>query len=382
MVVSLTAIMKQNILFFLLIILLLINPLLMIFKNRVEYFSGGYMKQRYADLKKAYYSSQYVNKHATGSIPDDSLEAFAGGIFLKGLNPILIVHDQPPLGRYIIALSILIFDNAETIPVIFLIIVPIGLYLIALQAIKNKFIALIPVGIFINEPMYLHKFIYLPLLEPIQLPFIIFAVYAFILGIQKKQYIPWFILTTIMLGFVISIRYFVLGGALTVAFFIYLLLQKKIKMLIVMLCALLLSVLILLSSYFQTFRSGYSLVKVLGIQKYIFWYHKSAYVHPFSYWDLLLFNRWHTWWGDNAIIKDPEWIVLWPISVFIIALSAIFISSKKLKFEKAEQILFLWIISYSIMLSIGYTSTRYFLPLIPFLYVLSISFIVKIIRLL
>jgi hypothetical protein len=197
--------------------------------------------------------------------------------------------------------------------------------------------------------------------------------------VQKKNYLPWFIIVALLLGAVISIRYFVLGAALAASFILYLLLKKKIKQSIILIASFSLSLLVLLGSYFQTFNAGYSLIKVLGIQKYIFVYHKSAFTQPFTFWDLLFFNRWHTWWADNAILSDAEWSILWPISVIIIIFSVVFYLWRKLALSPAQKILLLWVSVYSIMLSVGYTSTRYFLPLIPFLYILATSFAVKII---
>lgn len=368
---------KKKLLFFVLFFLLLLYPLSIFFQNQESYFSRTY-NTRYESLKKIYGSSQYADKNYKSVITDDALESFAGGAFLTGINPILIHHDQPPLGRYIISLSILIFDNEKAIPALLLFVSAFGIYLVAFQVLKNKFLALIPFGIFINHLMFIHKFIYIPLLEPIQLPFIIFSLYFFIHGVQKKQYLPWFILTAILIGFVISIRFFVLGAALSAAFFLYLFLKKKIKMALTFILSLIFSLFVLLLSYLQTFNAGYSLIKVLGIQKYIFTYHKSAFTESFSYWDLLLFNRWHTWWGDRSISSDAEWSILWPISVAIIILFLLLSILKKVKLDPAESILLLWVGIYSLMLSTGYTSTRYFLPLIPFLYILAVSFIIKI----
>jgi hypothetical protein len=122
---------------------------------------------------------------------------------------------------------------------------------------------------------------------------------------------------------------------------------------------------------------GYSVIQVLKIQKYILMYHKSKFILPFSFWDLLLFNRWHTWWGNWGISSDPQWIIAWPISVVLTA--AYFISGliKKLAFNDAEKIFFLWLIFYTLTLSTGFSSTNYFLPIIPFFYILTASFLYK-----
>ena len=367
-------------LFSLLLFLTLFRPFAIIYQQKEAFLTRDYF-ERYGTFKKLYYSSQYVKKDKPSIIPDEILESFAGGAFLQGLNPILIIHDQPPLGRYIIALSILLFANAATIIVPLLLLSLVGMYLISYKVIENVTYALIPVALFSNEPLFMNKFIYNPLLEPIQLPFIIFALYFFILGIEKKKPLKWFILSSIMLGFVISIRFFVLGAGVVVAMSIFFLLRKKIdKKMITFFISLPLSLVILIVSYTKTIQAGYSLIQVLGIQKYLLVYHKSKFILPFSFWDLLLFNRWHTWWGDKAIIGDPHWIILWPVVSLVTFIGVILWIMKKIVISSPEKIILLWVAVLSFMLSTGYTSTRYFLPLLPFLYILATSFIIKVVK--
>jgi len=367
-------------LFFLFFLIIILRPGIYIYQNKESFFSAGFM-QNYEQLKKLYYSSQYVKKKDPGIIPDQALESFAAGAFLKGMNPILIVHDQPPLGRYIIALSIAVFDNASTVEFFLILISVLGLFLVAHSVLKNLFLAIIPVGIFINEPMFFDKFTYIPLLEPIQLSFIIFAIYFFTKGNYEKKYIPWFVLACTMLGFVISTRFFILGLVLLFTWVFYLLIiLKDIRRFFTLLFLAPLSLVVLVASYTKTIQDGYSIREIFGIQKYIFFYHKSKFILPFSFWDLLLFNRWHTWWGNRAISSDSQWILLWPISMTLTFISIITSLFSKVQLSEAEKIIILWILGYSLMLSAGYTSTRYFLPLIPFLYIISISFVIKIIR--
>lgn len=369
--------MKQ-ILLAILLLAIFIRPAHFLYNQRNVFFSSGYAK-KYESLKKLYYSSQYSRKNNPNIIPDNTLEAFAGGVFLKGLNPILIVHDQPPLGRYIIGLSIYLFDNPNTITIPLLIATGIGIFLISKIILNGTVLSVIPLGIFINEPLFLNKFIYVPLLEPIQLPFIVFAVYFFIKGITEKKYIRWFVLSSLMLGFVISIRFFILAVALVMSMMLYLLSQRvEIKKIIVFLITLPLSLIILLLSYTKTILDGYSFFQILGVQKYIFVYHSSKFMLPFSFWDLLLFNRWHTWWGDRSITFDQQWTVIWPIAVFFTILYLVLALGKKIVLSNSEKIIYFYLLVMSVMLSFGHTSTRYFLPFLPFLYILSIAFLKKI----
>ncbi len=364
--------------FFVLLLLIVWRPLMIIYSQRDLFFSKGYAKQ-YSQLKNAYYSSQYVKKDKPGIMPDESFESFVGGAFLKGLNPILIVHEHPPMGRYIIALSIYLFDNAKTVTLFCMAISTVGLFLISKQILKKTLYAFFPLAIFVNEPLFINKFFYAPLLEPIQQPFIVFALYFFIRGILSKNCFKWFVAASLMLGFVISIRFFILGTVMLAGMITILLIEKKSKKLLLFIASLPLALGVLFASYTKTIQDGYSLLDILKVQKYIFFYHKSQLVSPISFWDLLLFNRWHTWWADKIITSDIHWIIFWPISTIGVFTYLFLVLTRKMKLSKEEKVIMLWIIVYIVLLSVGNTTTRYFFPLLPFLYILVISFIKKII---
>lgn len=369
-----------RIIFILLLALILFRPVSIAIEHKHELFEPGYAKL-FKTFRADYFNSQYVKKINPSIIPDNTLEAYAGGAFLKGENPILIVHDQPPLGRYIIGLSIILFDNPSTVAFMLLCLSGLGVYLLGNLVFKNPFLALIPFGIFINEPLFTNKMLYLPILEPIQLPFILFSLFAFIKGVTARVYNKWFILFAVFLGCVISIRYFILGVVLLGSCALYFFVKKQFdKRFFTFALALPLSLVVLVLSYFKTIQLGYSVLQIFGVQKYIFYYHQSAFVHAFSFWGLLLLNRWQTWWGTQAISFDQQWIIAWPVATILVFVAIPFIVFRKISIEKSELVLLLWIVGYSAMLSAGYTSTRYFLPLLPCLYIVGLSMGIKLFR--
>lgn len=365
-------------LFLLLLIIIFIQPITTLYKLRNTFFSNGYSDQ-YRFLGKLYGESQYTKKKNPGIIPDQVLEAYAAGAFLNGVNPINIIHDQPPLGRYILSLSALLFDNVNTIMVLLFFLSSLGVFLIGRLVLNNTLLLLIPLAVFVNEPLFINKFYNSPLLEPIQLPSIIFFLYFFIQGIIKKSYVKWFIFASIMLGFVISIRFFALGLVLvSSSIFYFLITQQLNRKFFIFLFTLILAPIILIISYSRTIQLGSSILHIFGIQKYIYNYHKQQLSLPFSFWDLIMFNRWHTWWGTQQIIFDKQWIVIWPISMVFTLIYLLVGIFKKLIVSEPEKILILWIVAYSLFLSFGQVSTRYFPPLLPFLYIIATSFVMKI----
>jgi hypothetical protein len=374
--------MKSKIIFTVLLVLILIQPVLLILRSQDLFFSRTY-HSRFNDLKKLYYSSQYMIKKNPAIIPDQTLEAFAAGAFIKGMNPILIVHDQPPLGRYITGLSIIFFDNENTITIFLFFSSLFGIFLVSRQIFKNAAYALLPVLIFANEPLMRLRLIYMPLLESVQLPFIIFSIYFFMrmIGGAKRsglgQIYKWGIIVSVTLGFIISIRYFVLGGALLLSYLLFFVIKRRYKEALCFISVLPLSLVVLAFSYTRTIVESHSIIKPFSVQKYIFTYQSSKFIEIGTVWDLLFFNRWHTWWGDRSISPDPNWILVWPVSTILAMTLGIGGIFKKIKLSDRELVLFLWVCCYLVMLSVGYSSTRYFLPLLPFLYILAFSFIFR-----
>lgn len=360
-----------------LLIFLLIAPSLGVIHSRKEVFFNHDYWERYEGYKNSYYSSQYVQKENPEIIPDEIFNGFAGGFFLLGNNPIHIVHDHPPLGRYLISLSILIFKNEHLLIIFCQFLTLFSLYLISKNLIKRKIVALIPLFIFAFEPLYLNQFKYTPLLEPIQLPFIFLSLYFIYRSISSKKRIDFF-LTSILIGLVISIRFFPVGMFLyfTWLFSVFMANKRQIKKVILSSPLILI---ILLATYFKCFGEGYSLKQVLGIQRYIYEYHQSQLMMPFFAFDLLLFNRWHTWWGERLIIADPQWRIWWPVSFFITLLGVVSRFKKYfLKKDKPlELILVTWVVIYLVFLSLGQATTRYFFPLLPILYILSVHYFIK-----
>ncbi len=361
------------------LLIIVAQPVWVLYQRKGTFLSSGYSKM-YNRLESLYYSSQYVKKKNPGIIPDDTFEAFVGGAFLRGFNPINIVHEHPPLGRYIIALSILLFDNASTLILSLLVLSLTACFLIAKIVIKNSLLALIPIAIFSNDPLFISKLQYSPLLEAIQLPFILLSLYFFIRGIKSEKSFRWFALTSLMVGFVISIRFFILGMTLFCAMFMYFIIRKRFnKQLIYFTISTPISLIVLFASYAKTILDGYSLWQILGVQKYLLYYHQTKLENSLSFWDLILFNRWHTWWGDRGVIRDSTWFIAWPIAMFSAFSCLIASLAKRMHMNEGEKFLFIWVIIYCGLLSVGNSTTRYFLPLVPILYILMISFLTRIV---
>ncbi|MGE5041945.1 MAG: hypothetical protein ACM3IJ_03500 [Candidatus Levyibacteriota bacterium] len=368
---------RHKILIGIILLIICLRPGLVIYGKKDAYFSRSYYSQ-FSELKRMYGSSQYSVKNSKVILTDEAVESYLAGAFLQGKDPILFIHDHPPLGKYILSLSILLFDNVSTIIIPIFCVSLLGVYLLSKKVIKHTVLALIPVVIFSNEPLMMVKLMTPPIPELVQLPFILFSFYCFLRFLESKKHkYAWSFSTALFLGATISTRFFITGAVITASFILFLLLVKRMKELFIFAVLLPASLVALFFSYTKTVLDTHSVIKPFSVQKYILTYHESKFIQLFTVWDLLLFNRWHTWWAGNKISFDVNWIPVWPVSVLLSFVLGALAVLKKIKLSDPEYVFLIWVVFYGLTLSTGYTSVRYFLPWLPFFYILAISLLFR-----
>jgi len=353
----------------LLCIAIFFNVFLAVLSVASTYQQQDYWK-RYPDLKKMYYDSIYANKKGE-FIRDEFVYSFAAGSLLKGVSPILVNPETPPLGKYFIGLSIIIFNNEHILTLFFGIGSLFILYFIGKQVFSSTLLALLPVVLLSFEPLFLNQLRITPLLDIIQLFFLLCFFLFFNLAYEKKKYVRYFILANCMLGGFISVKYFGVGATVFVAAVGVLLARKDIRKVIYFIATSVVAPIILLSMYLQVLLSGYTLSAFLGVQKWIFLYNQGHITKPFTFFPLFLYNKWYAWWNDS-ILSDAQWQITWPLS-FISLLFVLWIYLKYAAFRsKALDIILTWVVLYIGLLQIGYVSARYFVLLLPPLFIVMI----------
>jgi len=361
-----------------LLLIIIYNFSLVVWQNKDKYLSKNYWQQ-YPNLKQIYYGSIYKNKYGTW-VHDEILYSYIGGALIKGANPILLNPEVPPLGTYLIGASILIFSNQNVVIAISGAFALFLMYLIGKQIYSSNFIALLPPFFLSFEPIFRNQLVYTPLLDIMQLTFLLSIFYFFNKSISADNYGKYYLVTIVLLGFFISTKFFGTGIAVVGALIITLLLNFNEKRFMFFLGMIPLSIVILYSTYFRVLIDGYPFHKFLGIQKWIYLYNTGHLTQPFTLWPLLFLNQWHVWFGDKPIITDPQWLITWPIFTTL-SLLTIFLYFFIFRTKKKEaEILFLWIVMYLILMSFVQISARYFVILIPILYLVGVYGLLEFIR--
>lgn len=345
-------------LFFRLILFVFIAHLLFrVYSYREEFlipFNADYWRQRYL-------ASQWVDPLSTNPIGDDGLFTYAAWEYIQGGDPSLINAETPPLGKYLIGASILIFKNQNIFALLVGILTLFVFYKLNLLLFKDRFLATLPVVFFSFEPLFYTQ-LRAPYLDTLYLLFLLTTFYFLL----KEK----FLISAIFLGLMAATKntastFLLMSG--TCCFY---LLVVKIKRLPLFFGSLLISFSVLLLTYFRYFWLGHSLRDFLGLQKWILNFYAIGAKGTFAMvFPMLLFNRWQTWW--SGVVKISEWQISWPILPVVSVWYLVFsIWGKRLDYFS---LLLIWVIIYLAFLSFIPVWPRYFLNLLPFLYILSLK---------
>lgn len=366
--------MKKALTFFLL--LLIIFPL----GRVISQYWGYYLSPlKPNEAKNAYEISQYVREENVSWIPDELHFLYASQYYLNGGSPILVNPDYPPLGKYLVAFSIALFNN-EKIPTLFFVSLSLlSFFLLAKTFLKESWLALIPVVLLAWERLFQEQLMYLPLFEVFMLAFFNLTLYFFIKGEKKSDY---FFVSSLFLGMLWATKPWMITLPLMGAMAASLVLKRQFKKWLYWLISLPLAIMVLVISYSRLMVEGWSLYKILSVQKWILWYHGSKLVNVGSVWPFIYLKRWYIWWGDKPFISVDQWNILWPIFTSLALIISVLVLTKSLglkrkwikKFKHDERIvvLSLWVVFEILFLSTGNVNVRNIFSFLPICYLLGV----------
>jgi hypothetical protein len=341
-----------------------INVVGPIWKN-VTKFTEPFNSKLY---EKKYNNSQYVIPQSKNPISDEELLSYAGYRYATGTNPILINSDHPPLGKYIIGWFTLLTGNNRTVSIFFALGNLILVFSIIYFLTKSSLLSSLGILLLSFDSMFIDQIIHSPILDIIQVFFLILYLLFLIFWIKKEQL--WKVIVMgLALGAMSSTKlYFPVFVVLATTFITLILLKKSLRKIIIFISSLIfIAGFIYTLSYLSFFMHGNSLRSFLGVQKWIFLFWKNNSVQSSKFigdaLTLILFNQWKVWWGTKIYIQFELWTVLWP-TFFIAGIgSATYILIRA--FKNVKQTLLLQsavLISTWIFLSTAYLSL---LPISP-----------------
>jgi hypothetical protein len=295
--------------------------------------------------------------NSQNTIGDDGLYAYAGWKYITGTDPILINAEVPPLGKYLIGASIVLFHNQAVYGLFMGVMVLISLYFLSKEVLKNSYLAGLPVVLFSLEQLFIEQ-LRAPFLD---LQYLLFLLLSLLFFLRKR-----YVLMAFSIGAFATTKFSPLSLLLVavLAVFTYIYHRSDLKKFLISLFLIPLTILVVYGAYFL---KGHTLIDFLKLQKYIFnFYATGAKGKVFDALVLLFTGQWNTWWDGRQQVA--EWNFFWPVATVI---SVLYFGSKKMKMEL--KLVVFWSLGYFLFLSITPVWPRYFLLLLPFLYIISLA---------
>jgi len=324
-------------------------------------YDEGYWKDRYEH-------SQYQLPISQRIIGDDGLYAYSGYRLIEGDDPFSINVDKPPAGKYLIGLSILIFDNPAFSGLIFGLGSVVLFFFIAKRLLKHTVTALFVSLLLLLDPMIASQF-WISTYDIIQLFFLLLNILLLMqLGKQsekKSRNINLLIvfIAGISLGIFAEVKPpFILPFLLALEV-IYLIRQYSLSLSISLVAGLTLGVFIPYFRYVQL----HSLLDFIRVHKFManFYLQSRLRVHHSAIWQVIFLGKFpHITSGQPLTVS--EWWLMWPVAISGSFLSLWLFFKKKLDF--------FWKLSiFIIMFSLAFyifipTYPRYLILILPFAY--------------
>jgi hypothetical protein len=347
-------------LLFLLIILLWINFLI----NNLPTFTRTYDIDYW---QKEFLNTQLVKgDKAPRYYSDTEIYAIVGYKYIRGEDPTKIHPEVPPLGKWLIGLSIVIFKN----PVIINLLLGWGgllfLYLISTSIVHKPVLGLLVV-LFTSLDSQFRLLLTDAYLDIPLFFFLTLALWSF-LQAQRKPH--WFVLTGFAIGFMMGTKFYFTSLLLYAVLLCWLFLKGNFRAFFSFVLS---SPIILLAyalPYWSAFIQGMNPVGFWHFQGWLTsWWAGNARIPWGTILPLIWSGSWFTWWGPKSIIKVQEWSLLWPVC-FIFGLVSIY----KIIQNRTFPLLLIWMWSVCYLAFLTFTSPfpRYLIILMPFMYLLSL----------
>ena len=328
--------------------------------NNSIHFTNPFNPEYYGKL---YSQSQYVvGSLSEGGIGDDGLYAFAGYYYLFGAGDVSSVNfEHPPLGKYLIGLSILLFGNQNIINIIYFVLLLVVTFHLAKAVGLGRFgswICILVVGL---DPLFLDHL----LRSLLDLPFTLYfvsAVYFFLKGLKTTKY---FLLSNILWGAAFSTRFFpafVFVYLLELTYIVWL--KKSVKQFLY--TSLTIPVVYLLT-HIMFFVYHPSFVEFLRHKRWMLsWFSGSVSIAG-NIWRSLM-SGWYI--NPSGLLRRSDhWWITVPVVVASAALSPL------VKNLNSKSVLYLYLLSLLYIVNLTFLTNgdqKFVMPIYPILAVLSL----------
>ncbi|MBI5449375.1 hypothetical protein HY948_03605, partial [Candidatus Gottesmanbacteria bacterium] len=318
-----------------------------------SHFDPSYWKGRFDH-------SQWQLPQSERGIGDDGLYAYGGYILSQGADPAGFNAEMPPLGKYMIGFTIVLFRNGQLYGLITMTIAIGIFFLCAKLLLRDTVRALSATLILALDPLITSQFA-ITMLESGQLLFLLLLC----LGLSQKKYHAVFL--GLVFGAFSAIKFPLVSPLICMG--IIALIWQKTKRVAPIFLFLAASIVAYLSAYLRYFSLGHTLINWLGVQKWIVNFYLHANLLPnFGSFVTALTTGWIQNFFTRGWERATEWSPVWPF-IFLATLSWGLVYWKK--YLAITSMMMLAIVLYSVIPF----WTRYLVLFLPIFYLVTVAVI-------
>lgn len=343
----------------------------------------------YKEYKRRFDQSQWIvtnkNKKIT-VLSDADLYSFVASELLQQKDPTVINFETPPLGKYLIAASIMIFDNQRIVSLFFGVACLILIYYLTFMITHSSAASLLSTSLTMTSWLFIDQLINSPQMDIFQLFFLLVMIIFFTL-FEKKKHIKYLVIASISAGAFASMKAFFIYLCFVILWIglFYFFKRKPLKMVIK---NLLFIFFIATGVYFFYYLNYFlynhgTVINLIMVQKWIVgFYTVNSPIQTNkligSYLPLIYLNKWKFWSEGYPIIKYENWSMLWPIFHLFGWISIVYLWLKnKIKDNIALGLIISFTVAYSIFLFFTPVWPRYLLLLFVPMYIVISNFLLE-----
>lgn len=333
-------------------------------------FFAAYDYNYYADR---YLHSQYVEGEGSKYILSDfDLYSYAGYFYVTGGDISRVNFENPPFGKYLIGLSILLFHNPHIIYIGFAMWYFYLTYKFGMLLFKNILIPLVAISVLIWDPYMAHMIKYTHLDFPMAVLFLT-GLYLFITA--KK--LPKYIVSSLFFGLALATKFFPFFAVILayLLFFQWATRKKELKLFM-------LSIPIIFITYTLTHIQYILSHNIIEFIKYQWWVVRWRSGNPIVIGNIvqsILFGRLKVWWKTTE--QYHSWSEEWSPMLPVVVLTSI-ASFFKLNTTIPQRFIIGYIsLFFLYIFFVTEGGLKYLAPLYPFFYLFTIAGVLKLSRL-
>lgn len=354
---------EKTVLLWILIVVVLFHVFYLLYINQHYFFEQydiSYWKDRFEH-------SQWQLPASKRILGDDGLFAYVGYRLMQGADLSLINPETPPVSKYFIGLSLILFQN----PIYYALFFGIGscvlFYVLANKVLKDSNVAFFITILFFLDPLFFTQF-WKAWVDIGQLFWLLLNIVLLVYGVSyKKHRYIFFLASGVALGLFAMSKVPILLPIILLLECFYLFYKQMVKAIGVFVFAVAITI---FAVHIQYFLLGHSIIDFLKYQKFVFSFFQQSRLVPHlgAAWVVLLSGRFPDL-VTGVLTQVSEWSPLWSlltVSSVIFSIVIFFKRTIDVFWKGVAFYIFLSIIVFSFIPFY----TRYLLIVLPFLYLL------------